>query len=200
MGAIETMSPAARERAPSGDERRLALTRAAYRLIAARGFEGLRVRDVAADVGVNIATLHYYFPTKEGLIRAVVDHLVGRIVATTTGGTGTAGERLRANLARVRAYMRDDPDLFVVLSELLLRARRDAAIHAALKPSQDDWRAYLRGLLAEGVARGEFRPDLDADGAALAIMAIFKGMTLQLDERALALSAIDAQLDRWLAD
>ena len=55
-------------------DRRSALVLAAYRQIAARGFEGLRTREVAAEVGVNIATLHYYFPTKEKLIEGVVEH------------------------------------------------------------------------------------------------------------------------------
>ena len=45
---------------------------AAYKRLAEAGFEGLRTRDVAADAGVNIATLHYYFPSKEALIRGVV--------------------------------------------------------------------------------------------------------------------------------
>ena len=53
-------------------DRRRALVAAAYTRIANEGFEGLRTRDVAADVGVNIATLHYYFPTKEALIRGVI--------------------------------------------------------------------------------------------------------------------------------
>ena len=54
---------------PSNESRRHDLVQAAFRGIAERGFEGLRTRDVAADAGVNIATLHYYFPTKEALIR-----------------------------------------------------------------------------------------------------------------------------------
>ena len=53
------------------DERRASLVRAAYDIIAAEGFERLRTRDVADRVGINVGTLHYYFPTKEALIEAV---------------------------------------------------------------------------------------------------------------------------------
>src|SRR6266480_4421461 len=48
--------------------REQALVQAAFNQIAERGFEGLRTREVAAGVGLNIATLHYYFPTKEAPI------------------------------------------------------------------------------------------------------------------------------------
>ena len=60
------------------EKRTLELTVAAYERIAKGGFERLRTRDVANDAGVNVATLHYYFPTKEKLIEAVVGYAMGR--------------------------------------------------------------------------------------------------------------------------
>src|SRR5262245_3422732 len=57
-------------------DRRKELTQIAYNHIAKKGFEGLRVREVAAEAGINNATLHYYFPTKEDLIKGVVDHMI----------------------------------------------------------------------------------------------------------------------------
>ena len=52
-------------------KRRLALLQAAYDVVATVGFEGLRTRGVAERVGVNIATLHYYFPSKQQLIEGL---------------------------------------------------------------------------------------------------------------------------------
>src|SRR5438093_979968 len=63
-------------------ERQEELVAAAYGLVATRGFEGLRTRDVAGAVGLNVATLHYYYPTKEALIRGVVGHAMGRFRST----------------------------------------------------------------------------------------------------------------------
>lgn len=62
---------------------------AAHALTAEKGFEGLRVREVAARVGVNNATLHYYFPTKEALIGAVVD-AIARELGRVPGGSPAA--------------------------------------------------------------------------------------------------------------
>src|SRR5437899_9623260 len=64
--------------------REQALVQAAFNQIAERGFEGLRTREVAAGVGLNIATLHYYFPTKEPLIRGDVAHAMDRLLSTLT--------------------------------------------------------------------------------------------------------------------
>src|ERR1700694_4821346 len=69
-------SRAERTRTTHADERRRSLLLAAYELIAEKGFEQLRTRDIAARAGVNIATLHYYFASKEDLIPGVVDHLL----------------------------------------------------------------------------------------------------------------------------
>lgn len=58
----------------ANDEQRLKLVRSAYQLIAEKGMAGLRIREVASRVGLNHATLLYYFPTKEALIKGVVDY------------------------------------------------------------------------------------------------------------------------------
>lgn len=40
-------------------------------MIADAALEKFRTRDVAAKAGINTATLHHYFPTKEDLILAI---------------------------------------------------------------------------------------------------------------------------------
>src|SRR5919199_526155 len=90
--------------AEPGSERRRALVTAAFQRIAAEGFEGLRTRDVAADVGVNIATLHYYFPTKEALIRGVIGQAMQRFQATMPA-EGSPREQLCGHLRALAALM-----------------------------------------------------------------------------------------------
>src|SRR2546425_5823563 len=123
-----------------------ALVQAAYELLAERGFEGLRTREVAAQVGVNVATLHYYFPTKESLIRGVVGHAMSRF-RTTLVASDSTGARLRRHFEGLRRLAREEPELFAVMGELALRSRRDRAIAAILRGTDDVWHATLRGLL-----------------------------------------------------
>src|ERR1700755_2512940 len=85
-------------RAPS-DDRRHEIAAAARALIVEKGFEGLRTRDIADRVGINIATLHYHVPSKEALIQLVADSARDEFIAqhkalSSEGMTGT--QRLRA--------------------------------------------------------------------------------------------------------
>src|SRR5438874_8805576 len=99
-------------------ERRRALIAAAYQRIASDGFEGLRTRDIAADVGVNIATLHYYFPTKEALIRGVIGQAMQRFTRTMPG-EGSPAEQLRGHLRAIETLLNDDGQLWTVMGELV---------------------------------------------------------------------------------
>ena len=63
------------------DVRRPAIAAAARALIAERGFEGLRTRDIAERVGINVATLHYHVPTKEALIEIVAQSMRDDFIA-----------------------------------------------------------------------------------------------------------------------
>src|ERR671935_1525778 len=135
--------PAERSRGPVrrgkiSDSRRHDLILAAFRQIAERGFEGLRTREVAAEVGVNIATLHYYFPTKEALIRGVVEHAMGRF-RTTLAAHGSPSDQLRNHLRAVRRLLRSEPRLGVVMGELALRSGRDPGLAAIMRETNAAW-------------------------------------------------------------
>src|SRR4029453_3050187 len=58
-----------------------AIAAAARSLIAERGFEGLRTRDIAERVGINVATLHYHVPTKERLIEIIAQSMRDEFIA-----------------------------------------------------------------------------------------------------------------------
>jgi AcrR family transcriptional regulator len=152
-----------------------ALVAAAYRVLASRGFEGLRTREVAALVGVNIATLHYYFPHKEDLIRGVVAHAMGRFRGTL-GGAGSAEDQLRAHFRGLRRLARYEPELFAVMAELAIRGVRDRSLREIIGKTDDAWHEMLRTLLSRAQKEGGAVPHgLDADGMAAVIVATLKG-------------------------
>ena len=87
------MKQAIKQHYEAGDDRRRQIASAARKLIAEKGFEGLRTREIADAVGINVATMHYHVPNKEALIVLIAESL---------------GEELEADRAAMR---RDGPPL-----------------------------------------------------------------------------------------
>jgi AcrR family transcriptional regulator len=179
--------------------RKRELVEAAFTGIAENGFEGLRTRHIAEAVGVNIATLHYYFPTKEALVRAVLAHAAGRFAATFST-KGSPAERLRGHLAAVREVLKHDTQLSVVMGELVLRARRDPAMATIMDEIDQRWHTMLRELVARGVEDGSLRPDLQPDSVAAVLVAACRGVGLPspVATRAARIDQTFNQLQQWL--
>ena len=168
-----------------GSERRQSLVYAAYELIAEKGFEGLRMRDIAGKVGVNIATLHYYYPSKEALIRGVLDYLMHQFI---TLRPQTLEESAEQNVAETllqefidQAYqISKQPQLFIVLLELSQRSLRDPPMQDTMKQYDLHWKNHIREILEVGRGNGEFDSNLDLDQEASSLIALFKGLGFQL--------------------
>lgn len=127
------------------------------------------MRDIADRVGINIATLHYHVPSKAALVGLVAQSMRDFFVAQHRGRTNeglSPAERLRGEFADFRETLSKNPMLFVALSELAERARRDPDVDAAIGPMQAFWHNQLTEILREGRGDGSFRPDLDPTAAA----------------------------------
>ncbi|HUI08989.1 MAG TPA: TetR/AcrR family transcriptional regulator [Bacteroidota bacterium] len=81
---------------------------AARKRFAYYGFSKVTMDEIASDVGLAKPSLYYYFPTKEGLFRAVIAHEQGKFVAdieTMLSRAAGSGEKLRALIdLRVRLF------------------------------------------------------------------------------------------------
>jgi AcrR family transcriptional regulator len=192
------------EKSGKGQRRAEEVVKAAYSLIAEKGFEGLRTRDVAAKVGINSATLHYYFPTKEALIQAVVEHLMGELQRSRApaGEGASALARLRAEFNDIRVRLKVAPEQLVVLTELAMRAWRDPAVARILRYLDDGWRNHLVSILQEGIDEKAFRADLDPAATAAALMVQLRGLGYNMQSGPLALDKlidqIALQTEHWV--
>ena len=193
------MGPVARTRTlrSAKADRRSALVLAAFNQIASRGFEGLRTREVAAEVGLNIATLHYYVPTKEALIRDVIAHAMQRF-RSTLAPHGSSADQLRDHLRAVRRLLREEPEVGAVMGELALRSARDESLARIMRETNDAWHRTLRGLLRRAAREGQLAPGLDQDEVAALIVATLTSMTLPTVASADRMDQAFRQLERLL--
>lgn len=149
---------------------------AAFTRVAEVGFEGLRLRQVAEDIGIDHSTLHHHFATKQALVEAVAEYAT-RQFWTLGHPPGDPVEALRAHLGGLHRMVVDRPDLFAVTAELDLRSRRDAPVAAAMARHQAGWREVLAGVLAAGNERGAWSVDVPV--VTELVIAVVKGVRLE---------------------
>jgi TetR/AcrR family transcriptional regulator, transcriptional repressor for nem operon len=83
----------------------------AERLAQTRGFNGFSYADIAEQLGVTKASLHYHYRSKADLGRALIvryQSVFGRALETIDAQSGSAREKLRRYVALYDAVMRDD--------------------------------------------------------------------------------------------
>lgn len=169
------------------ESRRAQLVEAAFRRVAESGFEGLRLRQVAEDVGIDHSTLHHHFATKQDLVEAVAAHVTRQFWDTAPDAPDPASA-LRAHLCALGQMIVERPDLFVVTVELDLRARRDPAVAAAMAAHESGWRGMLVEVLRDLVP--------DPETSAELVIAAVKGVRLLPDVAAPVFDQLADQLIR----
>ncbi|WP_137726449.1 TetR/AcrR family transcriptional regulator [Prescottella subtropica] len=143
--------------------RRDDILRHAARLFSERGVAGTTVRDIADAVGILSGSLYHYFASKDDIafeiVIAFVDDLNGRYEAAVACG-GSARERLDRMVTVAFAAAIDHPYATEIYqNESVLSSQpEDGAITTAVRRAHGIW----ADTIDEGVAAGEFRPDLDA--------------------------------------
>lgn len=150
-------------------DRRHAIAMAARDLIIEKGFEGLRTRDIADRVGINVATLHYHVPSKEALIALVAETIRHQFADQSRRhppGDHSGLRELLFELADFRETLIESPGLVVVFSELLDRARRSGTTTDPVTSMNAYWFNQMRDILQKGAADGSLRPGLDPVGGA----------------------------------
>lgn len=185
--------------ADEAGKRRAALLESTFNVIAEAGFEGLRTRAVADRAGVNIATLHYYFPSKQDLIEGLAQWIGAKFVSLHGPAPEPCGmpalDRLRQEFADGRFYLTQHPEMLLVMQEFALRGKRDAAVQRVVEQMHGHWRQGLEEMVNAGFDDGTFRTDVPREELTAMLMAIFSSAG------GVAIAQIDAiarQTENWL--
>jgi AcrR family transcriptional regulator len=176
------------------------IVEAAFHAIAKDGFEGLRTRDIAKLVGINSATLHHHFPTKEDLITGVAGYLESRfrIEKLPPAEGESAMDALDRQLKDAVVYYLDRPEMLAVYREFVSRAARDSAIRRLVQRLHSGWRADIMQALRKGRADGSFRADLDLEAGAGIILSTVWGLVAHIFSSKDDFNAGFHELMKWL--
>lgn len=162
-----------------------------------RGLHHCGFREVAAEAGVSVNLVQYYFPTKEDLLLGGLVYVRGLISARFTGLPEEPAARVRALLEAVLPTDEASTELYRVHAAYAALAFTDPAL--AVQPQAagpDELLPVLSELLA---ALDVGAPELTATS----LLALCTGLSAYLTSGFLsmneALQALHAELDRVLS-
>ena len=160
-----------------GRDRVQSILDAATAILIADGYAGFSARKVAARAGVRLGHLQYYFPTKQDVVRALLERDLARAsasVAERIAAAATPAGRLDAVLDVILADQRD-ADTARFFWELWALAARDPAVASAM---QSFYRGYWKTVVAAllDVEPGLGRPR--AERRAALLIAMLEGLSL----------------------
>jgi AcrR family transcriptional regulator len=144
------------------------LLEATRRCLTRKGYEGTTVRDIATEAGVAIGTLYNYFASKEDLIEALSEHVLGADLTALDTGMDL--------VALLRDFVFEHPGGgTLVLAQLRGRVSKDA------NPAVARFNTYIvesfTPVVKDAQARGVVRDDIDTEALIELVDLLWDGMT-----------------------
>jgi AcrR family transcriptional regulator len=141
---------------------RALIAAAARSEFAAHGYAGGRVERIARRAGVNKQLIFYYFGSKAGLYRAVIERAAGEAVPERAAGgqaSHAAGELRRAFNALFDSFARQPELTRLLMLDAQASGAHDRPSHRAVR----EFLSRMRALITQGQGHGYFRDDVDPD-------------------------------------
>ena len=191
-------------------ERRQQIADALLRAAATRGLHATGMREVAAEAGVSLRLVQYYFGTKEELLLAAMQQLAARFSAPAVarfkkasgpGGPANPRDVIAAILAEALPADEDMRTFYVVYTAYLALSLTDPALAIApLVKNSDTVIGVVAAQLRTAQAAGGTPAHLDPDLEALSLIAISAGLATSVlsgqSSIQQAQAVIDYHLDR----
>ncbi|MBE7417872.1 MAG: TetR/AcrR family transcriptional regulator [Ideonella sp.] len=152
------------------------MKRAAIRLIARHGFEGMNLRELADEIGVKAGSFYNHIESKESLLHTLLSDTMHELIAGLDAASAVAtdpADALRRFVAfhiEFHAVRRDE--VFIGNAELRSLSTPHRAQIVAMR---DAYEKRLLAILRAGRAAGVFAPG-DLRVAAYALIALLSGV------------------------
>lgn len=154
---------------------------ATYRALCANGYANLSMRNIAAEFDKSKSLLYYHFDTKEELMLAFLDHVIGWVPARLEESETEAPEERLVEF--VDRFVIDPEEerregFALALFELRMAAVHNDVFREKLTSHYHQNEAALEAVLEDGVAAGVF-PPLDPQQTATWAYAALEGARMR---------------------
>ncbi len=157
-----------------------AILNVAERLAQTRGYNGFSYADIAAELGVTKASLHYHFPSKAELGRALIERyhvLFGAALEAIDQGTKEPHKKLKQYVALYDSVLSNER---MCLCGMLAAgyATLPAPMQVGLTSFFDANERWLAAVLKDGLRRGTFLFGEPANERARVLLGALEGAML----------------------
>ncbi|MFF8594989.1 TetR/AcrR family transcriptional regulator [Streptomyces sp. NPDC015220] len=164
-------------------ERRTAIAEALVRAAGRTGLHAVGMRDVAAEAGVSLRLVQYYFESKEKLLLFGLRHLVGkfgeRVTARVRAAGAEAGPRAVIEALLMAALPTDEESRVfhhLYTSYAILAVTDETLAAQPFIKDPDAAEATVAELLARAATEGLLRAGVDARAEAVGLLAMSAGL------------------------
>jgi AcrR family transcriptional regulator len=157
----------------NGETAKERLFLAAADLFAEKGYASTSVREIVTRAGVTKPVLYYYFDSKEGLFRAIIDwaaQLQQQVITEALGEPGPVLERLNGFLRRVYRGVYEYQSLFRMIHNLIFGPPQGTP-EFDFQPFHRRMVDAINAIYSEGISRHEVK-EANADDVALMVLSL----------------------------
>jgi TetR/AcrR family transcriptional regulator, fatty acid metabolism regulator protein len=156
------------ERSTAAEDKRRQILDAAVRVFARKGFHASRVGDIAEEAGVAHGLLYHYFDSKDAVLQAVFQAnwsvLQERIASVEETDEPAANQLRHVTAILLRTWLHLPDVVRVVIREFGRSPELAERIGELAQPIE-----VIQRIIERGIAKGEFRQDVDAEVAATVV-------------------------------
>ena len=170
----------------SQKDKKKRIIQAAARVFAQKGYAGTAVADIAVQAEIGKGTLYAYFDSKEDLFFAVFEWYMMQTGAAAKVSVsllgGSAAQRLQALSDSIMGVWDDIKDAFTLTIEFWAASsssQMQDRFKASFRRMYHEFRGIVVSLIREGIKRGEFRPDINPESVAAALVGAWDALFLQ---------------------
>ncbi|MGV0626027.1 TetR/AcrR family transcriptional regulator [Mycolicibacter minnesotensis] len=164
-------------------EREGQIVAAAIRVLGQVGVAGTTLRGVAAEAGIPLGTLHYVFPSKDQLLRAVIATVIDDVVDTVRADPqldGGVAHALRHGVTRFwGALVEVDPGLQIMQYELAMYSARNEGARGLAEMQYERYTALVAEFCAQAAEAAGERCAVDFDSLGRLALALVDGLIVQ---------------------
>lgn len=162
----------------NADEKRLKILETAKRRFAHYGMAKTTMAEIAKDLSFSKALLYYYFPDKNNLYAAVLEHVMEELeedIAASVKGINSVSESIMIVLEKRMEFVKKY--YYILEYTVLMRKDLSSELDQLLIDSFENQKEIIKSVFRRGIDRGEL---MDIDLEEISKIFLFSSMGMRL--------------------